>query len=165
VACLLAVVALPMTRGDDAFRQVGARVGGVALVALVAAIVLGWPALVPVAAGLAGGLYGTELAIADAPLDVAVPAVAAALLLCAELAYWSLEERTRWRGEEGEGMRRTALVALLGIGAFFVAALMLALVDAVRARSLALDLLGALAAVTVLATVLAVARGPRRSDR
>jgi hypothetical protein len=150
-----------MVRGDDAFRAGGARVGAVALVALVAAIVLGWSPLVPAAAALGGGLYGVELAIADAPLDLAAPAVAVGLLLSAELAYWSLEERTRWRGEAGAGFRRVAVVALLGVAAFFVAALMLVLVDVVRARGLALDLLGALAAVTVLATVLAVARSTR----
>jgi hypothetical protein len=158
VACLLAVVTLPMARGSDAFRQAGVRIGALALLALVAAIVLAWSHLVPVAAALAGGLYGLELAIADAPLDVAAPAVAAALLLCAELAYWSLEERTRWRGDAGDGVRRAALVLLLGVGALLVAALMLALVDAVRARGLALDLLGALAAVAALVLVVAAAR-------
>jgi hypothetical protein len=150
-----------MTRGDDAFREAGARVGAGAFLALVAGIVLAWPSLVPVAAALAGGLYGVELAIADAPLDVAAPAVAAGLFLCAELAYWSLEERTRWRGDAGEGLRRVAVVAVLGASAFLVAAVLLALVDAVRARGLALDVLGAIAAVTVLATVLAAARGSR----
>ena len=135
------------------------RVGGVAFLALVGGIVLGWTALVPFAAALAGGLYGVELAIADAPLDIAAPVVAAALLFCVELSYWSLEERSRWRGDPGEVLRRAALVALLGVGALLVAAALLALVDAVRARGLALDLLGALAAVTALATVLVAARG------
>jgi hypothetical protein len=154
-----------MSRGDDAFRTVGVRVCAVAFLALVAAIVLGWSALAAVAAALAGGLYGVELAIADAPLDVAAPAVAAALLLCVELAYWSLEERMRWRGEAGDGLRRVALVALLGVAALLVAAALLVLVDAVRARGLALDLLGALAAAAVLATVFAVARSPRDERR
>ena len=151
-----------MARGDATFQEVGARVGAVAFLALVAGVVLGWSPLVPVAAALAGGLYAAELAIADAPLDVAVPAVAASLLLCTELAYWSLEERTRWRGHAGDGLRRAAFVALLGVAAFLVAMVLLALVDAVRARGLALDLLGAIAAVTVLATVLVVARAQRQ---
>ncbi len=151
-----------MSRGSDAFQEVGVRIGAVAFVALVAGVVLGWAPLIPAAAALAGGLYAAELAIADAPLDVAVPAVAAGLLLCTELAYWSLEERTRWVGQAGEGLRRAAVVALLGAAAFLVAASLLALVDALRARGLALDLLGALAAVTVLATVVLVARGRRQ---
>ncbi len=151
-----------MTRGGDAFQSFGVRIGAVAFIALVGGIVLGWTPLIPVSVAIAGGLYGVELAIADAPLDTAAPGVAAALLLCTELAYWSGEERTRWLGDAGDGLRRVAVVALLGTGAFFVAAILLALVDAVRTRGLAVDLLGAIAAVTVLATVLVVARGPRR---
>ena len=152
-----------MTRGSDAFQAVGARVSAVALLALVAGIVLGWAPLVPLAAVLAGGLYGAQLAISEAPLDAAAAAVAAGLLLSAELAYWSDEDRTRWRGEAGDGLRHAAVVALLAVGALVVSVVLLALVDAVRARGLALDLLGAIAAVTVLATLLVAARGPRRS--
>jgi hypothetical protein len=154
-----------MSRGNETFQEVGVRVGAGALVALIAGVVLGWAPLIPLAAALAGGLYAAELAIADAPLDVSAPAVAAGLLLCTELGYWSLEERTRWLGEAGDGLRRAAFVALLGVAAFVVAATLLALVDAVRARGLALDLLGALAAVTVLATVLVVARSPRQPSK
>jgi hypothetical protein len=156
---------LPIARGDAAFREVGVRIGAVAFLALVAAVVLGWSPLVPVAAAIGGGLYAAELAIEDAPLDVAAPAVAAGLLLCTELAYWSLEERTRWRGEAGDGLRRVAFVALLGIAALMVAAVLLALVDAVRARGLALDLLGATAAVAVVATVLVITRAERQPRR
>jgi hypothetical protein len=154
-----------MTRGGDAFHEAGARIGAVAFVALVAGIVLGWAPMIPLAAVLAGGLYAAELAVADAPLDVAAPAIAAGLLLCTELAYWSLEERTRWRGEAGDGLRRVAFVALLGIAALMVAAVLLALVDAVRARGLALDLLGATAAVAVVATVLVITRAERQPRR
>ena len=151
-----------MSRGDEAFQEVGARISAVAFVALVAGVVLGWAPLIALAAALAGGLYAAELAIADAPLDVIAPAVAAGLLLCTELGYWSLEERTRWLGEAGDGLRRAAFVALLGVAVFLVGATLLVLVDAVRARGLALDLLGALAAVTVLATLLVVTRAQRQ---
>lgn len=153
-----------MARGGDAFQEFGVRIGAVAFLALVAGIVLGWTPLIPVSAALAGGLYGAELALSDAPLDLVAPGVAAALLLCAELAYWSGEERTRWLGDAGDGLRRAAVVAILGAGAFFVSAVLLALVDAVRTRGLAVDLLGAIAAVTVLATVVVMARGPRRQE-
>ena len=148
-----------MARGSDAFQTVGARVGAVALVALVAGIALGWSPLVPIAAVLAGGLYGAELAISEAPLDVAAAAVAGGLLLAAELAYWSREERTRWRGDAGDGLRHAAVVSLLAAGAFVVSVVLLALVDAVRARGLALDLLGAIAAAATIAA-LAVSRRP-----
>ncbi|HUG65950.1 MAG TPA: hypothetical protein VMK83_12090 [Gaiellaceae bacterium] len=141
------------------------RVAAVAFLALVAAVVLAWPALVPLAAVLVGGLYGAELAIADEPLDVAAPAVAGALLLSVELAYWSLEERGRWKSDPGENLRRGAFVALLCVAALLVSALLLALVDTVRARGLALDLLGATAAAAVLVTVLVAARRQVRHDR
>ena len=126
MACLLAVLALPMSRGSETFQNAGVRVGAVAFVALVAGVVLGWAPLIPLAAALAGALYAVELAIADAPLDGAAPAVATGLLLCTELGYWSLEERTRWLGEVGDGLRRAAFVALLGVAAFLVATTLLA---------------------------------------
>lgn len=154
----MALAAVPMSRGGDELQAVGARIAGVALLALVAALVLARPALVPVAALLVGGFYGAQLAIDDAPLDVAAPAFAAGLLLAVELAYWSIDERYRWTGDAGEGARRAALVALLGAGAFLAAAILLAVVDAVRARGLALDLLGATAAAAVLVAILLVTR-------
>jgi hypothetical protein len=155
--CLLAVDAVPLARGDATFQAVGARVAAVAFLALVAALVLGWPSLVPVAVALAGGIYALELAIDDVPLDVAAPAVAVGLLLAAELAYWSLDERERAVGDPGQGLRRAAFVALLGVATLVVAGVLLALVDALRARGLALDLVGAVAAVAVFMTVLVAA--------
>ena len=156
--CLLAVAAVPLARGDATFQTAGARVAAVAFVALVAALVLGRPSLVPVAVALAGGVYALELAIDDAPLDVATPVVAVGLLLAAEHAYWSLDERERAVGVPGEGLRRAAYAALLVAGG------LLALVNEVRARGLALDLVGAVAVVAVFATVLLTARRELRRD-
>jgi hypothetical protein len=153
-----------VVRGDEAFREAGVRAAAVAFLALVAALVLGWSLLVPVSVALVGGLYAAELALDDAPLDAATPAMAAVLFLCAELAYWSLDERHSVPGDPGDGLRRAALVAVLGVGAAAVAAVLLALVDAIRTRSLALDLVGAVAAVAVLATVLLVARTQGRGE-
>ena len=129
-----------------------------------AAIVLGWSPLVPLAVALVGGTYAVELAIDDAPLDVSVPVIALSLLFAAELAYWSLDERHRAPGDVGQGLRRAALVALGGVAAVVVAGGLLVLVDAVRTRGLALDVLGALAAVAVLATLLLSSRRDRSSD-
>ncbi len=148
-----------MSRGDDALQAVGARVCAIAFVALVAAVVLGYSFLVPAAAALVGGLYGVELAIADAPLDVAAPAVAAGLLVAVELAYWSIEERERWKGDPGEGLRHASFVAVVAVGAFLAATAILAVIDVVRARGLAVDLLGALAAASVLVAILVFGRG------
>ena len=129
-----------------------------------AAIVLGWSPLVPLAVALVGGTYAVELAIDDAPLDVSVPVIALSLLFAAELAYWSLDERCKATGDIGQGLRRAALVALGGVAAVVVAGGLLVLVDAVRTRGLALDVLGAVAAVAVLATLLFSSRRERSSD-
>lgn len=129
-----------------------------------AAIVLGWSPLVPLAVALVGGTYAVELAIDDAPLDVSVPVIALSLLFAAELAYWSLDERHRAPGDVGQGLRRAALVALGGVAAVVVAGGLLVLVDEVRTRGLALDVLGAFAAVAVLATLLLSSRRDRSSD-
>ena len=163
MVCLVTAAVVPMTRGDESFREAGARVAAVACVALVAGVVIGWSRLIPVAVALVGGLYAAQLAIDDAPLDTAAPGMAVLLLLAAELAYWSLDERTRLQGDPGEGLRRVVFLTWLAIIAALVAGMLLVLVDAVRAESLTIDLLGAFAAVAVLATVLSLARQGRQS--
>ena len=110
-----------------------------------------------------GGLYGAQLAVDDDPLDLAAAFVAAGVLVTAELAYWSLEERENVKGEPGDSSQRLAFVALLGVAAAIVATGLIALVDAVRARGLAVDVLGAIAAVTVLLAVVLAAGGRARA--
>ena len=134
------------------------RLSVVGIVALVAAVVLGWSTLIPAAIVVVGGVYVTQLAIDDAGLDGAAPVFAAGLLVTAELAYWSLEESERVRGDAGDGLRHAAFVAALGVGALLVASLLLALVDAVSTRGLAIDLLGTVAAAAALFAVVFVAR-------
>jgi len=127
------------------------------------ALVLGWSSLIPVAIVLVAGDYAAQLAIDDAGLDSATPAFAGGLLVTAELAYWSLEERGDVRGEAGAGLRRAAFVAGLGVATIVVASVLLALVDAVRTRGLAVDLLGAVAAAAALFAIVVAARGQGRT--
>ena len=150
----MAVAGVPLARGHGAFEEADVRVAAIAFVALIAAVVQGWAWLVPASIALTGGSYAAELAIDDVPLDAAAPIVAVGLLLAAELAYWSLDERNRATGDAGQDLRRTALVALGAAGTLLLGGVLLALVDEVRARGLALDVLGVLAAVFVLAIVL-----------
>ena len=158
IACLVAVAVLPFTRGDDQFQGADLRIAAVAVVVLVAAVVHGWAWLIPPSITLVGGAYAAELAIDDATLDLAAPLVAVGLVLAAELAYWSLDERVRTTGDPGEGLRRAALVALGAAATLVLGAALLALVDEIRARGLALDLIGVLAAVAVVVTVVVAAR-------
>ena len=152
---------VPLLRGDEIFQEVDVRVAAVALVALVASVVRGWPVLVPVALTLVGGTYAAELAVDDAPLDQAAPAIAVGLFLAAELAYWSLDERRPSVGDPGLGLRRAAFVAASGLAFVLASSGLLVVVDEVRARGLALDLLGAVAAVGVLAAVVGLGRTAR----
>lgn len=153
---------MPVVRASGALQAASVRLAAVALLVLVAAVVLGWSPLVSAAIALAGGMYGIQLALDDAALDTSAPVIAAALVLVAELAHWSLEERERVPGDPGEGLRHASVVAMLAIGALLVGAMLLALVDAVRAESLALDVLGAIAAAAVLAAVVIAARARGR---
>jgi hypothetical protein len=140
----------------------GWRIAAFGLLALLAAIVLGWTAfLLPASLAALGGLYGLQLLVDDWSLDLAAPLVAVALIVIAELAYWSLEEREQVEEEPAAAFRRLAFLALLALGTFLGAAALLALVDAVRTVGLAVDLLGAAAAAAVLLAIVLSAR--RRS--
>jgi hypothetical protein len=79
--------------------------------------------------------------------------------MAVELAYWSLDTRDRVRGMPGDDLRRVAYVAALGVGALVASALLLALADAIRARGLGIDVLGAVAAASALLAVVLFARG------
>jgi hypothetical protein len=78
--------------------------------------------------------------------------------VCAELAYWSIDERERWRSDPGEGLRRAAFVALLGVSALVVATVLLVVADAVRARGVAFDVLGVVAAAATFVVVVLATR-------
>ena len=158
VGCTGALAALPLARASESVRDPGIRVTVLVLVALVAALVRGWPSLVLVVLLVVGGIYAAQLAVDDAPLDLAAPAFAAGMLVTAELAYWSLEERERVKGEAGDGLRRLALVAGLAIVVLILAAVLLALADAVHARGLSVDVAGAVAAALALLAVVLLAR-------
>jgi len=138
--------------------RIGVRTGAVAVVALLAALVLGWPRLVPLSLVLLGGAYALYLAVDDAPLDAAASVFAAGLLVTAELAYWSLEERDAVPAERGEGLRRLGIVAALGACALVSSGGLLALADVARTRGLAVDLFGAAAAAVTLVSLALLAR-------
>jgi hypothetical protein len=158
-----ALAALPIARASESQQSLYLWLAALAIAALGAAIALGWPVLVPASLVIVGGVYAAQLAVDDAGIDANAAPFAAGLYLTAELAYWSLEERAMLNGEPGEGLRRLAIVAMLGIAAFVVAVVLVALADVVRARGLALDLLGAAAAASALLAVLLAARDGGRT--
>jgi hypothetical protein len=147
-----------LARGSDLVERIDARIAAVALVALLAALVRGWARLVAVSLVLLGAAYAVYLAVDGVALDASAPAVAAGLLLVAELAYWSLEERDRVQTEPGEVLRHVGVLAGVAVMALLVASSVVVLADVVRARGLAVDLVGAAAAAAILLLTLASAR-------
>lgn len=118
---------------------------------------------IPPAVLLAGAAYGVSVASRDPDFDGASVAVAALLLLIAELAFWSLELATPVRYGQALLARRLALVAALGLGALATAALVGAAAARDAEQSLLVEGLGVAAAVLVVAVIARLAgRGARR---
>ena len=113
-----------------------------------------------------GAGYALALALGPerATVDAAVPLVAAALLVVAELAYWSLELRDPGSWEGPLLVRRVAALGALALVSLALGSIVV-LATAVELRGgLGLDLVGVAAAVATLAVLAALARrGAARS--
>ena len=128
---------------------------------LAAGLALRIPVAVPLAVVALGAGYGVALGVEGGAIDARAPVLAAALFLLAELAYWSLELREAVADEPGAYGRRVGLLSALALGALAVGAGLLALVDAGERGGVALEALGAFAAVAALAIVALATRRPR----
>lgn len=133
------------------------------VLALVAGLTYAWPSVITASLLGLGGVYAAQLAIDDQPLDLAAIYVGVGVLLTLELAHWSLEERARVKTPRGEAWRRLAFVCVLAAVAVVASATLVALVDVVRARGLAIDLLGTLAAAAAIVAVVVLARRGQQS--
>ena len=133
-------------------------VGGVLLLVAVAR---GEEDLLAWALGTVAAAYGVSLVDAGGAVDEAAPLVAAALLLCGELAAWSADERLRVAAERSVERRRAVAVGLLAAAGLAAAALVVAVAAAPPGRGLAWTTLGAAAAVCAVGVGVLVAR---RSD-
>ncbi len=107
--------------------------------------------------------YAARLIVDSGPLDPAAPVYGAGVLLCCELADWSLALRTAARHDSAlltDRLLRTVAVVLAGI---VVASVALAAATARVARSLPLTAAGAAAAAAAvwLTAILARQRRPR----
>jgi hypothetical protein len=109
---------------------------------------------IPFALLLLGAIY----TMPDGERAIAAPIYGSALLLTAELAYWSLDERVRHRVHAGAFMPR--LVAILAVSAAAIPPSALALIaaEADVTRSPAITAAGAAAVIGCLALLAALAR-------
>ena len=108
--------------------------------------------------GLGGGTYVAFLVAVHPRIDAAAPLVAVLLLLCGELAAWSLDERWQMRVDPSLFWRRAGAVGLLALGGLALATLAVALTAAPSAHGLVWTVAGAVAAVGAAGTGIMFAR-------
>jgi hypothetical protein len=118
------------------------------------AVTAGRSAPIPFAMLLLGAVY----AIPHGDRAIPAPIYGSGLLLTAELAYWSLEERVRGRVQAGVGAPRMLAILAVAGAAIPASALVLAAAETDVARSPALTAAGAAAAVACLGLLAALAR-------
>ena len=109
---------------------------------------------IPFAVLLLGAIY----TIPEGDRAIAAPIYASALLLVAELAYWSLDERVRQRIQVGAFTPRLVAILAVGAAAAPASALVLIAAEADVARSPVLTAAGAAAVVACVGLLTALAR-------
>ena len=135
-----------------------AAVGGFGVVLLAGALLWASGATVSWALAVVVASYALALALADGDLDARAGFVAAALLLAAELAFWSVEAK-RWPREQSAAARsRLAGLLILALAAATVGTLLVAAGAAVPAGVTPVQAVGALGAVVAVLTLALLAR-------
>ena len=131
-------------------------IGAAAVLLLVLAVAAGLPSLIPWPLVLLAAEYALKLG--GGSVDQWAPIYAGALVGIAELAYWSLELRGRAQDAERLTERRVGLIVALAVGAVGAGALVFAATSLRIGSGIAVDILGALAAIGAIAVLAAVAR-------
>jgi hypothetical protein len=117
-----------------------------------------WYELLPWALLLLAVAYGIAIAARGGEIDEAAPLVGAGLLLCSELAAWSIDERFAIAAERAVVVSRAFAVALLTLAGLAVSATVVALAAVPIGGGLGWTFLGAAAAVLVVALAVRLAR-------
>jgi hypothetical protein len=133
------------------FVPVTLFLGAVGGLMLVLVLVRGLDDLLGSALLLVSACYVVGLFVGRHPLDEAAPLVGAALLLCSELATWSLEERRPVATSRTLRLARARAVGLLVIAGLAAAALVLVTATSSLGGGLVWAVLGAGAAVAAVA--------------
>ena len=114
-------------------------------------------ALLPWAVIPLGIAYTVSLVLHGSGVDGGAPLVAAGLLLCAELAAWSIDEQFAIPAERAVVLARASALATLVLGSLVVATLVVGL-SLVPASGLVWTVLGAAAAVGIVGLAVRLAR-------
>jgi hypothetical protein len=124
---------------------------------LVTAVSLVRPTVLGIALCVSAGAYALLLALDDPPLDARAAVVAVVLLVVGELVGWARELGGTTVDEPGGAWRRPIWIATVSLVALALAWGLLALVDLARVEGLAVEVVGALAAVAALLLIRRVA--------
>jgi uncharacterized membrane protein YidH (DUF202 family) len=108
--------------------------------------------------GLLGVAYAIALVVRGSGVDEAAPLVAAGLLLCGELASWSVDERFAIAAERALVVRRGVALGVLVLAGLGLSALVVALSGTSAGGGLAWTVLGSLAAVAAVGLGVVLAR-------
>jgi hypothetical protein len=133
------------------FAPVTLFLGGVGGLMLLLVLARGLDDLLGSALLLVSACYVSGLFVGRHPLDEAAPLVGAALLLCSELATWSLEERRPIATSRALRLVRARAVGLLVLAGLAAAALVLVTATSSLGGGLMWAVLGAAAALAVVA--------------
>ena len=135
------------------------------VVCISAGLALRRPAAIHLALWLLVGAYTARLLIDSAALDPAAPAYGAGVLVCSELADWSLQLRAAAQYDAALVTDRLARTLALALAGIVVGSLALAAATLNVARSLPLTAAGAAAAAAALWLLAILARRQRRLRR
>ena len=131
-----------------------------AILLLLVALTAGRTAPIPFALLLLGAIY----TIPDGDRAIAAPIYAGGLLITAELAYWSLDERVRRRVQAGVATPRLLAILAVAAAAIPSGALVLIAAEADVSRSPAVTAAGAAAVVSCIGLLTALARVRSRDN-
>lgn len=145
-----AVVAYAASRKPP-IAIVALALGAMGALMLLAVLVRRIDELLPASLALVGIAYAIEILARGSGVDDGAPLVGVALLLCAELATWSLDERWTIKAERAVVLARGTALAGLALTGLGVGALVLALAAAPVGGGLVWTVLGAAATVLVVA--------------
>ena len=133
-------------------------IGAAAIAFLVAGLLLRWSGALAVGIALLGAQQATRLALGPDALDEATPLIAGALLLAAELGWWSIEPRVPAWAQAGVAARRVLTLFSTCLAGTVVSAVVVVAAGAHVGGGTLLLLTGVVAATAALGVLAYVAR-------
>ena len=133
-------------------------IGLVAVAFLAAGLVVRWSGALAVGVALLGAQQATRLALGPDALDEATPLIAGALLLAAELGWWSIEPRVPAWAQPGVAVRRVLTLFCTCVSGIVVSAVVVVAAGAGVGGGTLLLLTGVVAATAALGVLALVAR-------